>query len=248
MKELSGKVAIVTGASKGIGARIARRLGAEGAAVVVNYASSHNGAEQVVAAIRNDGGAAIAVQADVSKRADVKRLFESAKNAFGRLDILVNNAAVFEFGPLEQFTEATFHRQFDTNVLSTILVVQQALEYFGAEGGSVINLSSISSVNPVPNSVVYSASKSAVDAITKALASELAGRKIRVNAIAPGMTATEGLAAMGVDEAAGKAIGAGLPMGRIGRPDDIAEVAAFLASERSAWVTGERITVSGGQR
>jgi 3-oxoacyl-[acyl-carrier protein] reductase len=248
MKELSGKVAIVTGASKGIGARIARRLGAEGAAVVVNYASSQSGAEQVVAAIRNDGGAAVAVQADVSKSADVKRLLESAKDAFGRLDILVNNAGVFEFGPLEQFTEASFHRQFDTNVLATIMVTQQALEYFGGEGGSVINLSSISSVNPVPNSVVYSATKSAVDAITKALASELAGRKIRVNAIAPGMTATEGLAGMGVDEAAAKAIGAGLPMGRIGRPDDIAEVAAFLASDRAAWVTGERITVSGGQR
>ena len=248
MKELSGKVAIVTGASKGIGARIAQLLGVEGAAVVVNYASSKNGADQVVAEILKAGGKAIAVQADVSRREDVNRLLEAAKSAFGRLDILVNNASVFSFNALDQFTEADFHRQFDTNVLSTILVTQLALPYFGGEGGSVINLSSISSINPVPNSVVYSATKSAIDAVTKALASELAARKIRVNAIAPGMTATEGLAAMGVDEAAAKAIGANLPMGRIGRPDDIALVAAFLASDRSAWVTGERITVSGGQR
>lgn len=248
MQELTGKVAIVTGASKGIGARIALQLGAAGAAIVVNYASSKDGADAIVATILKSGGKAIAVQADVSKRADVKRLFEAAKGAFGRLDVLVNNASVFAFGPLEQFTEADFHRQFDTNVLSTILATQQALDYFGDGGGSVINLSSISSVNPVPTSVVYSATKSAVDAITKALASELAGRKIRVNAVAPGMTATEGLAAMGVDEAAAKTIGAGLPMGRIGRPEDIADVVVFLASDRSAWVTGERLSVSGGQR
>jgi 3-oxoacyl-[acyl-carrier protein] reductase len=248
MQDLTGKVAVVTGASKGIGARIALQLGAAGAAVVVNYASSKAGADKVVAAILKAGGKAIAVQADASKRADVERLFEAAKDAFGRLDILVNNASVFAFGPLEQVTEADFHRQFDTNVLSTILVTQQALVYFSAEGGSIINLSSISSVNPVPNSVVYSATKSAVDAVTKALASELAARKIRVNAVAPGMTATEGLAAMGVDEAAAKTIGAGLPMGRIGRPEDIADVVVFLASDRSAWVTGERLSVSGGQR
>jgi 3-oxoacyl-[acyl-carrier protein] reductase len=248
MKELSGKVAVVTGASKGIGAAIAKRLAAEGAAVVVNYASSKKLADRVVAAIVEEGGDAIAVQADVANGVDVKRLFEAAKRAFGRLDILVNNAGVFEFAALEQVTEATFHKQFDANVLGAILATKEALGYFGADGGSVINLSSISSVNPVPNSVVYSASKSAVDAVTKALASELAGRKIRVNVVAPGMTATEGLAAMGVDEGAAKSIGAGLPMGRIGRPDDIAEVALFLASDRSAWVTGERITVSGGQR
>ena len=248
MQDLKGKVAVVTGASKGIGARIALQLGAEGAAVVVNYASSKDGADAVVASILKGGGKAIAVQADVSKRAEVKRLFEAAKGAYGRLDILVNNASVFAFGLLEQVTEADFHRQFDTNVLSTILVTQQALDYFGDGGGSVINLSSISSINPVPSSVVYSATKSAVDAVTKALASELAARKIRVNAVAPGMTATEGLAAMGVDEAAAKTIGAGLPMGRIGRPEDIADVVVFLASDLSAWVTGERITVSGGQR
>jgi 3-oxoacyl-[acyl-carrier protein] reductase len=248
MQDLNGKVAVVTGASKGIGARIALRLASEGAAVVVNYAGGKAGAENVVASILKAGGKAIAVQADVSKSEDARRLLEAAKSAFGRLDILVNNAGVFEFAPLEQVTEASFRRQFDINVLGTIMVTQQALNYFGAEGGSVINLSSISSVNPVPNSVVYSSSKSAVDAVTQALARELASRKIRVNAIAPGMTATEGLTAMGVDDDAAKSIGAGLPMGRIGKPDDIAEVAAFLASDRSAWVTGERITVSGGQR
>ena len=248
MKELDGKVAVVTGASKGIGAEIAKHLAAGGAAVVVNYAASKSAAEHVVAAILRDGGKAIAVQADVAKSGDVKRLFEAAKETFGRLDVLVNNAGVFEFGPFAEISEGSFHKQFDTNVLGTLLATREALAHFGVAGGSVINLSSISSVNPVPNSVIYSASKSAVDAITKALASELAGRNIRVNAIAPGMTATEGLEAIGVDEAAAKSIGAGLPMGRIGRPGDIAEVAVFLASDRSAWVTGERITVSGGQR
>jgi 3-oxoacyl-[acyl-carrier protein] reductase len=248
MKELSGKVAVVTGASKGIGAQIAKRLALEGASVVVNYASSKAGADEVVAAILKDGGKAIAVQADVAKSADVQRLFEATRQAFGRLDVLVNNAGVFKFTALEQVTEEDFRRQFDTNVFGPILAIRLALPFFGEAGGSVVNLSSISSINPVPNSVVYSASKSAVDAITKALAAELAGRKIRVNAIAPGMTATEGLATIGVDDAAAKSIGAGLPMGRIGKPGDIAEVAAFLASDRSAWVTGERITVSGGQR
>jgi 3-oxoacyl-[acyl-carrier protein] reductase len=178
--------------------------------------------------------------------ADVRRLLAAAKDAFGRLDILVNNAGVYEFGKLEEATEAAFQKQFNTNVLGPILVTREALAYFGPKGGSVINLGSITSVNPVPNSVVYSSSKGAVDALTKALANELAGRNIRVNVIAPGMTATEGLAAVGVDDAAAKSIGAGLPMGRIGRPDDIAQVAAFLASDRAAWLTGERITVSGG--
>ena len=248
MQELTGKVAVVTGASKGIGAEIAKQLARAGASVVVNYATSRSGADEVVAVILKDGGKAIAVQADVAKSVDVKRLFAATKDAFGRLDILVNNAGVFNFLPLEQVTEQDFHRQFDANVLGPILTTREALAYFGEAGGSVINLSSIASINPVPNSVVYSASKSAVDAVTKALANELAGRKIRVNAIAPGMTATEGLANMGVDDAVAKSIGAGLPMGRIGNPRDIAEIATFLASDRSAWVTGERITVSGGQR
>jgi 3-oxoacyl-[acyl-carrier protein] reductase len=248
MNELKGKVAVVTGASKGIGAAIARQFADAGASVVVNYASAKDGADRVVAAILKSGGKAIAVQGDVRKSEDVKRLFAATRDAFGKLDVLVNNAAVFAFGPLEGTNEADFHRQFDTNVLGTILATREAITLFGEDGGSVINFSSIASANPVPNSVIYSATKSAIDAVTKALASELAGRKIRVNAIAPGMTATEGLAAMGVDEAAAKAIGAGLPMGRIGKPDDIAPVALFLASDRSAWVTGERFTVAGGQR
>jgi 3-oxoacyl-[acyl-carrier protein] reductase len=248
MNELTGKVAIVTGASKGIGAEIARQLAAEGASVVVNYASSRTGADQVVAKILKAGGKAVAVQGDVSKRADVKRLFAATKEAFGGLDILVNNAGVFEFAPLESASEESFRRQFDINVLGTMLTTQEALGYFGKDGGSVINFSSISSANPVPNSVIYSSSKAAVDALSKALANELAGRNIRVNVIAPGMTRTEGLAAMGVDDAAASSLSAGVPMGRLGRPDDIASVATFLASDRSAWLTGERITASGGQR
>ncbi|TIN68265.1 MAG: glucose 1-dehydrogenase [Mesorhizobium sp.] len=249
MNELNGKVAIVTGASKGIGAAIARQFGAAGAAVVVNYAGSKADADRVVQAIVRDGGKAVSIQADVAKSSDVKRLFKQASDAFGTLDILVNNAGVYQFEPLEAVTEAEFHRQFDTNVLGTILTTQAAVGNFGAAGGSVINLSTISSVNPVPNSVVYSASKSAVDAVTKALANELSGRKIRVNSIAPGATATEGLTAMGaVGTEYEKVLVAGIPMGRLGQPDDIARVALFLASDQSSWMTGERITVSGGQR
>ncbi len=248
MNELAGKVAIVTGASKGIGAAIARQFAKAGAAVVVNYASSKVDADRVVGAIVRDGGKAVAIQADVGKSADVKRLFAETGKTLGTPSILVNNAGVFSFGPIEAVTEDEFHRQFDTNVLGSILATQEAVEAFGADGGSVINFSSISSANPVPNSVVYSASKSAVDALTKALANELAGRRIRVNAIAPGMTVTEGLTAMGVDKEAEKQLGANVPMGRLGQPDDIARVALFLASDQSAWLTGERITASGGQR
>jgi len=248
MSKLTGKVAIVTGASKGIGAGIAKGLGAAGAAVVVNYSSSKDGADRVVAEIKRQGGKAIAVQGDVSKAADVRRLFDETRKAFGVPDVLVNNAGIFKFEPIEAVTEHEFHRHFDTNVLSTILATQEAAAAFGKDGGSVVNLGTISSTNPVPNSVIYSASKSAVDAVTKALASELAGRGIRVNTIAPGMTATEGLAAAGIAGERAKDIGATLPMGRMGQPDDIARVAVFLASDQSAWVTGERITVSGGQR
>ena len=248
MNELKGKVAVVTGASKGIGAAVARQFGAAGAAVVVNYASSKADADRVVQDIVEAGGKAVAIQADVGKAEDVKRLFADAHNAFGALDVLVNNAGVFQFGPLESVTVAEFHRQFDTNVLGTILATQEAVGHFGPAGGSVINFSSISSANPVPNSVVYSASKSAVDAVTKALADELSSRKIRVNAIAPGSTATEGLTAMGaVGTDFEKVLVAGIPMGRLGQPDDIARVALFLASDQSAWMTGERMTVSGGQ-
>lgn len=248
MGELAGKVAIITGASKGIGAAIARQFARAGAAVVVNYASSKADADRVVGEIVRDGGKAVAIKADVGKSADVKRLFAETKTALGAPSILVNNAGVFNFEPIEAVTEAEFHRQFDINVLGTILTTQEAIGAFGTDGGSVINFSTISSVNPVPNSVVYSASKSAVDAITKALATELAGRRIRVNAIAPGMTATEGLATLGIRGETAKTMGATLPMGRLGQPDDIARVALFLASDQSAWLTGERITASGGQR
>ncbi|WP_217577719.1 SDR family NAD(P)-dependent oxidoreductase [Mesorhizobium sp. GbtcB19] len=248
MDELKDKVAIVTGASKGIGAAIARQFARAGAAVVVNYASSKDDADKVVGDILRHGGKAVAVQADVSKSADVKRLFAEAKAAFGTPGILVNNAGVFRFAPLEEVTEAEFHRQFDINVLSILLTTQEAVRAFDGHGGSVINLSTISSANPVSNSVVYSASKSAVDTITRALGNELAGRKIRVNAIAPGMTETEGLAVAGIGGEIAKNIGATMPMGRVGQPDDIARVAVFLASDQSAWLTGERITASGGQR
>jgi 3-oxoacyl-[acyl-carrier protein] reductase len=248
MHDVKGKVAIVTGASKGIGAAIARQLAEAGAAVVVNYASSKAEADRIVGNILRAGGNAVAIRADVSKSADVKRLFAQTVATLGRPSILVNNAGVYRFGPLEEVTEAEFHRQFDTNVLSTILMTREAAETFDSQGGSIINLSSISSINPVPNSVVYSASKAAVDTITTALAKDLASRKIRVNAIAPGMTETEGLAVAGIEGETAKAIAATLPLGRLGKPDDIARVAVFLASDDSAWLTGERITVSGGQR
>jgi 3-oxoacyl-[acyl-carrier protein] reductase len=248
MGELSGKVAIVTGASKGIGEAIALRFGEAGAAVAVNYSSDKAGADRVVEAIKRGGGKAIAIQANVSKSADVKRLFAETKASLGAPNVLVNNAGVFSFEPLEAVTEAEFHRQFDTNVLGTLLTTQEAATAFNGDGGSVINISTISSINPVPNSVVYSASKSAVDAITKGLAKELAGRKIRVNAIAPGMTGTEAVLKLGISLEVANAIGAPIPLGRLGEPDDIARVALFLASDQSSWLTGERITASGGQR
>ena len=248
MGELSGKVAIVTGASKGVGAAIARLYAEAGAAVAVNYASSKADADRVVEEIARKGGKAVAIQADVSKRADVKRLFEETKARLGPPSILVNNAGVYKFGPLETVTEEEFHRHFDLNVLGTILATQEAVRAFDGAGGSVINLSTASSTNPVPNSVVYSASKGAIDTITRALALDLADRNIRVNAIAPGMTESEGVAAVGINLETAKAMGYVLPMGRLGRPDDIARVALFLASDHSSWVTGERITASGGQR
>jgi 3-oxoacyl-[acyl-carrier protein] reductase len=241
-------VAIVTGASKGIGEAIALRFGEAGAAVAVNYSSDKNGADRVVEAIKRGGGKAVAIQANVSKSADVKRLFAETKASLGTPSVLVNNAGVFSFEPLEAVTEAEFHRQFDTNVLGTLLTTQEAAGAFNGEGGSVINISTISSINPVPNSVVYSASKGAVDAITKGLAKELAGRKIRVNAIAPGMTGTEAVLKLGISLEVANAIGAPIPLGRLGKPDDIARVALFLASDQSSWLTGERITASGGQR
>jgi 3-oxoacyl-[acyl-carrier protein] reductase len=249
MCKLAGKVAVVTGASKGIGAGIARSFGAEGASVVVNYASSREGADKVVADIKGRGGNAIAVQGDVSKPADVKRLFEETKKAFGHVDVLVNNAGIYKFEPVEAVTEAEFHREFNTNVLGTILATQEALNHFNGNGGSVINLSSVASLATIPNSVVYSATKGAVDSVTRVLSAELGARKIRVNTIAPGLVETEGAHTLGViGSDFQKQIVAGTPLGRHGQPDDIAQVAVFLASDDSRWLTGERITASGGAR
>jgi 3-oxoacyl-[acyl-carrier protein] reductase len=247
MGKLQGKVAVVTGASKGIGAGIAKSLAAEGASVVVNYASSKDGAEKVVAEIRKAGGKAVAVQGDVAKATDVKRFFGEAQKAYGRIDVLVNNAGVFEFGPLENVTETEFHRQFNTNVLGTVLSTQEALNHFGPDGGSVINISSVVSEGFIPNSVVYSATKSALDSVTRTLSAELAPRKIRVNAIAPGVVETEGFVSAGFQGGEfEKQMVARTGLGRTGQPDDIARVAVFLASSDSAWLTGERITASGG--
>ena len=249
MNKLTGKVAIVTGASKGIGASIARRFAAEGASVVVNYAASRESADRVVADITADGGKAIAVQGDVAKRVDIDRLFAETTKAFGATDILVNNAGVFEFAALEAATEAEFHREFDINVLGTLLATQAAVNQFGPNGGSIINLSSVVAGNPPPNSVIYSATKGAVDTITRALASELGPRRIRVNAIAPGGVETEGTHRVGmIGSDFETQLVAGTPLGRIGQPDDIAKVAVFLASDDAAWVSGERIAVAGGWR
>lgn len=249
MSELTGKVAIVTGGSKGIGAGIAKGLGAAGAAVVVNYAASKEGADRVVEEITGKGGKAIVVQGDVSKTADVRRLFAETKRAFGAPDVLVNNAGIYAFDPLESVTEDEFHREFNTNVLGPILTIQEALKHFGPEGGSVINISSVASTSSVPNSVVYSATKSAVDSIARVLGTELAARKIRVNTIAPGGVETEGTHRIGmIGSDFEKQIVADTPLGRLGQPEDIARVAVFLASDNARWLTGERITASGGLR
>jgi 3-oxoacyl-[acyl-carrier protein] reductase len=248
MTTLTGKVAIVTGASKGIGAGMAKLFAKSGASVVVNYSTSKDAATALVAEIKSSGGKAVAIHADFSKTADIKRLFEESKRAFGTLDILVNNAGVFAFAPLQNATEQEFHREFTTNVLGIITATQEAANYFGPNGGSIINISSIASVGYMPNSVIYAASKSAVDAVTRVTSIELAPKKIRVNSIAPGATITEGVAALGWTQEAIDATVATIPFGRPGTPEDIARVALFLASDDSAWVTGERITVSGGQR
>jgi len=248
-KKLDGKVAVVTGASKGIGAGIAKHLAAAGAAVVVNFSSSKEGADKVVDEITKRGGKAFAVQADVAKKKDIERLFAETKKAFGRLDILINNAGVYEFVPLENVTEEHFHKHFDVNVLGPLLATQEATKYFGSEGGSIINISSSASVSAPAVASVYSATKAALDTITKSLAKELGPRKIRVNAINPGMVETEGVRAGGfLGSDFQKMFEAQSALGRIGQPDDIAPAVVFLASPDSRWITGETLVVSGGYR
>jgi 3-oxoacyl-[acyl-carrier protein] reductase len=248
-KKLNGKVAVVTGASKGIGADIAKHFAAEGAAVIVNYASSKEGADRVVDEIAKRGGKAIAVQADVAKKKEIERLFAETKKAFGQLDILVNNAGVYEFLPLENVTEEHFHRQFNLNVLGLILTSQEALKHFGPAGGSIINISSGASTIAPPNASVYSATKGAVDTITRSLAKELGSRNIRVNAINPGMVETEGVRAGGfIESDFRKQMESQTPLGRIGQTRDIAPAAVFLASSDSGWITGETLLIAGGLR
>jgi 3-oxoacyl-[acyl-carrier protein] reductase len=246
-KSIEGKVALVTGASKGIGAAIARRLGKDGAAVVVNYASDKAGADRVVEEIVAAGGTAVAVQADISKPDEIERLFAETKRAYGRLDVLVNNAAVFSFGPLETVTAEEFHRQNDINVLGTLLAAQAAAAAFGDAGGSIVNLSSGAAISPMPGGAIYAATKAAVNVITTVLAKELGPRGIRVNAVSPGPTQTERMADMGMaDSDMGKAMIAQTPLGRFGHPDEMASVVAFLVSDEAGWITGQTIQVSGG--
>jgi 3-oxoacyl-[acyl-carrier protein] reductase len=249
MPQLAGKVAVVTGASKGIGAEIARQLAAAGAAVVVNYSSSKAGADKVVDDISKAGGKAVAVQANVAEQADIQKLFAEAKKAFGRVDILVNNAGIYEFAPLEAINAEHFHRQYDLNVFGLLLATQEAVKQFGYEGGSVVNISSVAAMLASPNMAVYSGTKAAVDAITRSLAKELGPRKIRVNSINPGMVETEGTHSAGITESEMRQqIEAMTPLGRIGQPRDIAPAVVFLASDDASWITGETLYISGGFR
>ena len=248
MGKLKNKVAVVTGASKGIGASIAQHFAKEGAKIVVNYATSKEGADKVVKAITDNGGVAIAVQADVSKEADVIRLFEETKKAFGALDILVNNAVFQQFLPLEQASAAAFHQHFNVNVLGPVLTIQAALKLFGDKGGNIINISSGASKSPMAGVSLYSATKAALDAITISLSKELGAKNIRINSILPGATDTEGAHSAGVTTGSEyeKMFIANTPLGRRGQPEDIAKAAVFLASDDAAWITGEQISVSGG--
>jgi 3-oxoacyl-[acyl-carrier protein] reductase len=249
MSKLTGKVAVVTGASKGIGASIAEHLAAEGASVVVNYASSKPGADAVVKRITDKGGKAVAVQGDVSKAKDITRLFRETKAAYGKLDILVNNAGVYEFGPLEAVTAEHFHKQYDLNVLGLLLTTQEAVKLIGVEGGSIINISSIVGQMPLPGASVYSSTKAAVDAITVSLSKELGPKKIRVNSLNPGMIETEGVHAAGFDKGEFRdRVEAETPLGRIGQPADIGKAAVFFASGDSGWATGQTLILAGGQR
>ena len=247
MPRLKGKVAVVTGASKGIGAGIAERFGAEGAKVVVNYSSDRAGADRVVNKIKQAGGEAVAVQADVSKKQDVERMFAESKKAFGKLDILVNNAGVYELKPLEEIDDAHFHRIFDINVLGLLNATQAAAKQMNGSG-AIINVSSVVAKTPASGGSVYGATKGAVDVITRTLAQELGARQIRVNSLSPGFTVTEGVKTSGLEDVFTELAITRTPLGRVGQPDDIAKTAVFLASEDSGWITGETILVGGGIR
>src|ERR1700730_18294827 len=245
--KLNGKVAVVTGASKGIGSGIAKQFAGVGAAVVVNYASSKTDADKVVDEITKRGGKAVAVQGNVAKKAEVERLFAEAEKAFGKIDILVNNAGVYEFVPIEEVSEKQFHRMFDVNVLGMLLATQEALRHFNSDGGSIINIGSLASTLTPPTAVVYNATKGAVDAITRTLAKELGPKKIRVNSVNPGMVVTEAAVAGGFHESDfRKALESQTPLGRIGQTDDIAPAAVFFASDDSKWITGETLLIAGG--
>jgi 3-oxoacyl-[acyl-carrier protein] reductase len=247
MGKLAGKVAVVTGASKGIGASIAEYLAAEGAKVVVNYASSKTGADKVVGNIKAKGGEAVAVQANVAKEAEIEKLFGETKKAYGKLDILVNNAGIYEFSPIESVTSDHFHKQFDLNVLGLLLTTREAIKLIGPEGGSIINIGSIVGSMSLPNAAVYSATKGAVDSITVALSKEFGARKIRVNALNPGMIETEGVRAAGIAESGlRKLVEANTPLGRVGLPSDIGTAAVLLASDDAGWINGQTIMVAGG--
>lgn len=248
MGKLTGKVAVVTGASKGIGAAIAERLGTEGASVVVNYASDKAGAERVAKKIEASGGKALIVQADVAKKADVDRLFKQTKDNFGHIDILVNNAGRYEFRPLEQIDEEHFRKHFDLNVLGLLQTTKAAVANMNGNGGSIINVSSIAALTPPANTAVYSATKGAVDVITRSLAQELGPRKIRVNSLSPGFTDTEGVRSSNHDKSFNDYAVSRTPLGRVGTTDDIAAATLFLASDESRWVTGEILPVGGGIR
>ena len=247
--KLDGKVAVVTGASKGIGAGIAKEFAAEGASVIVNYASAKQDADGVVDEISKANGKAIAIQGNVAKKADVERLFAEAEKAFGKIDILVNNAGVYEFVPLQEVNEQQFHRMFDTNVLGMLLATQEALKHFNADGASIINISSLASSLTPPTAVVYNATKGAVDAITRTLAKELGQQRIRVNSINPGMVITDGVITGGFHESEFRTLlESQTPLGRVGQTDDIAPAAVFFASDDSKWITGETLIIAGGLR
>jgi 3-oxoacyl-[acyl-carrier protein] reductase len=248
-QKLAGKVAVVTGASKGIGASIAKHLAAEGASVVVNYSSSREGADKVVAEIQKKGGKALAIQANVAKQKDIERLFAETKKAYGQLDILINNAGVYEFLPLENVTDEHFHRLYDLNVLGLLLTSKEASTYFNGDGGSIVNISSVAGIISPPSASVYASTKAAVDSVTRSLAKEFGPRKIRVNSINPGLVLTEGVESVGFDEGDfRKQFEAQSPLGRVGLPEDIAPAAVFLASQDSSWITGETLVIAGGVR